>query len=219
MSKKELLKRYIVFLIGLAIASFGVAFITKANLGTSPISSIPYVLSLGFSPTIGEFTILFSLLLIVLQVLLLGKKFRPRQLLQIPVSVLFGYLIDGSMWILSALNPTFYPVKLICLGVGSVILGVGVYGEVLGNVVMLPGEGVVSALSQRLHTEFGATKIAVDVTMSLTALVISLVLFHQLSGVREGTVFAALLVGLVTRFCGRKLGFLQEKLYGTSHEA
>lgn len=56
---KTIMKRYFVFLIGLFVSSFGVAFVTKSNLGTSPISSIPYVLSLKFPFTLGEFTIAF----------------------------------------------------------------------------------------------------------------------------------------------------------------
>ena len=90
MSKKEVLKRYFIFLIGIYINSFGISFITKAALGTSPISSVPYVLSLGFWPTMGEFTIALSLLLILLQIALLGKKFKKASLLQIPVSIVFG---------------------------------------------------------------------------------------------------------------------------------
>ena len=88
MKKKNLVRRYIVFLFGLFISSFGVAFVTKASLGTSPISSIPYVLSLKITPTLGVFTIYFSLFLILLQIIILGKKFNKIDLLQIPVSIL-----------------------------------------------------------------------------------------------------------------------------------
>ena len=77
------LKRYIIFLIGLFINSLGVSLITKANLGTSPISSIPYVLSLNFPLTLGNFTIIFSLLLIFLQLLILRKNFKPEYYQQI----------------------------------------------------------------------------------------------------------------------------------------
>ena len=73
----EKVKRYLVFLVGLFVNSLGVSLITRADLGTSPISSIPYVLSLNFSVTLGEFTIAFSLLLIVLQLLILRKNFKP----------------------------------------------------------------------------------------------------------------------------------------------
>ena len=93
----EKLKRYIVFLIGLFINSLGVSLITLADLGTSPISSIPYVLSLNFPLTLGEFTIVFSIFLIVLQLLILRKNFKLEHVLQIPISVLFGYFIDLTM--------------------------------------------------------------------------------------------------------------------------
>ena len=89
-NKKDLLKRYLIFLAGLFVNSLGVALITKANLGTSPISSIPYVLSLNFALSLGNFTIIFSILLIVLQIVILGKNFKPESLLQIPVSIAFG---------------------------------------------------------------------------------------------------------------------------------
>lgn len=45
------------FLVGLVLNSLGVALVTKASLGTSPISSIPYVLSLNFQDSLGMFTI------------------------------------------------------------------------------------------------------------------------------------------------------------------
>lgn len=89
----EKLKRYIVFFIGLYINSLGVAMITKAALGTSPISSIPYVLSLQFPFSLGEFTIFFSLFLILLQLFILRRNFHLEHLLQIPISILFGYFI------------------------------------------------------------------------------------------------------------------------------
>ena len=70
------LKRYVIFLIGLFVNSLGVSLITKASLGTSPISSIPYVLSLSFPFTLGNFTIFFSVFLILLQFLILRKNFN-----------------------------------------------------------------------------------------------------------------------------------------------
>ena len=117
-NKKDLLKRYLIFLAGLFVNSLGVALITKANLGTSPISSIPYVLSLNFALSLGNFTIIFSILLIVLQIVILGKNFKPESLLQIPVSIAFGYFIDFSMFLLSDLAPEAYAWKMICLLLG-----------------------------------------------------------------------------------------------------
>ena len=167
MQKKELAKRYLIFLIGLYIMSYGISFITRASLGTSPISSIPYVLSLGFSPTLGQFTIAFNLLLITLQILLLGKRFKRINLLQIPLTVLFGYFIDWSMFLLSWMDPTSYLMKLLYLCIGCLILGFGVYLEVTADVIMLPGEAVVKAITIRFHTDFGITKVCSDASICL----------------------------------------------------
>ena len=171
MNKKKqnncIVKRYIIFLIGLFVNSLGVALITKANLGTSPISSIPYVLSLNYPFTLGNFTIFFSILLIVLQLILLGKNFKVEHLLQIPVSLIFGYFIDACMILLGFVNPQSYLVKVIDLLIGCLILGVGVYMEVLADVVMLPGESFVRAVVFRWKTEFGVTKICFDVSMAV----------------------------------------------------
>lgn len=214
----HIVKRYIIFILGLFVNSLGVALITKANLGTSPISSIPYVLSLNYAFTLGNFTIFFSILLIVLQLILLGKNFKLEHFLQIPVSLAFGYFIDFCMMLLGFVNPSTYLVKVIDLLIGCLILGVGVYMEVLADVVMLPGESFVRAVVFRWKTEFGVTKICFDVSMAVIAAVLSFVLAGRLDGVREGTVVAALLVGFIARTIGRYLSFMPEKLFGTKEK-
>ena len=193
--------------------SLGVSLITKANLGTSPISSIPYVLSLNFPFTLGNFTIFFSIFLIVLQLIILRKNFKLEHILQIPVSIIFGYFIDLTMILFSWVNPEAYIMKIVYLLIGCLILGVGVYMEVLADVVMLPGESFVRAIVLTWKTNFGTTKICFDVSMSVIAAVLSFVFAGRLAGVREGTVIAALLVGFIARLIGKKLVFLKDMIF------
>ena len=207
-TKAEQVKRYLIFLVGLFVNSLGVSLITKGNLGTSPISSIPYVLSLNFPFSLGNFTIVFSLLLIFLQFLLLGKNFKAEHLLQIPVSMAFGYFIDMSMILLGFVHPVSYISKVLGLLIGCLVLGVGVYMEVLADVVMLPGESFVRAV------EFGFTKVCFDVSMAVIAAVLSFLLSGHLEGVREGTIVAAVLVGFIARSIGKRLSFLPVLIYG-----
>ena len=209
----EKLKRYLIFLVGLFVNSLGVSLITKANLGTSPISSIPYVLSLNFPFTLGNFTIFFSIFLIVLQLIILRKNFKLEHILQIPVSIIFGYFIDLTMILFSWVNPEAYIMKIVYLLMGCLILGVGVYMEVLADVVMLPGESFVRAIVLTWKTNFGTTKICFDVSMSVIAAVLSFVFAGRLAGVREGTVIAALLVGFIARLIGKKLVFLKDMIF------
>ena len=215
----EKLKRYLIFLVGLFVNSLGVSLITKANLGTSPISSIPYVLSLDFPFTLGNFTIFFSIFLIALQLIILRRNFKLEHILQIPVSIIFGYFIDLTMILFSWVNPEAYIMKIVYLLIGCLILGVGVYMEVLADVVMLPGESFVRAIVLTWKTNFGTTKICFDVSMSVIAAVLSFVFAGSLAGVREGTVIAALLVGFIARLIGKKLAFLKDMIFPESVSA
>ena len=212
MTKKELLRRYIFFIIGLFINALGVSFITKASLGTSPISSIPYTLSIGFPFTMGQFTFVLNMILILGQIIFLGKKFEKIQLLQIPISFLFSFFIDLTMSGLSFLTPNIYTSKVIFLLVGCVILGFGISMEVIADVVMLSGEAFVKAISSTMKKEFGITKITFDATLTISACIISLILFHKVVGVREGTIVAALIVGLIAKFFNKKLVFIENML-------
>ena len=209
MNKTEKLKRYLIFIIGLFVNSLGVSMVTKADLGTSPISSIPYVLSLHFPLTLGQFTIIFSILLILLQLIILKKDFRLEHVLQIPVSIAFGYFIDLSMIILNFVNPVSYITKILYLLLGCIILGIGVYLEVLADVVMLPGEAFVRAVVLKFSTEFGITKVIFDVSMTIIAAALSFIFMKKLAGVREGTIVAALLVGFISRLIGKTVDKLK----------
>ena len=207
------LKRYLLFLVGLFVNALGVSLVTKASLGTSPISSIPYVLSLNFPFTLGNFTIFFSILLIILQIIILRKNFKIANILQIPVSIAFGYFIDLTMYLFFWVNPQNYFVKIIALLTGCAVLGFGVYLEVVADVVMLPGESFVRAIVQTWKANFGTTKIIFDTSMAVIAAILSFVFSGKLNGVREGTLIAALLVGFIARLLGKKLEFVKTLLF------
>lgn len=207
------LKRYLLFMVGLFINALGVSLVTKASLGTSPISSIPYVLSLNFPLTLGNFTILFSIFLILLQLLILRKNFKWENILQIPVSIAFGYFIDLTMYLFFWVNPQNYVIKILALLAGCIVLGFGVYMEVLADVVMLPGESFVRAIVQTWNTNFGTTKILFDSSMTVVAGALSFLFFGKLNGVREGTIVAALLVGFIARLFGKHLEFLKPYIF------
>ena len=209
MVQKKTVLRWGLFLIGILINAFGIAFITQAALGTSPISSVPYVLSLQFPMTLGEFSLFLNLFFILLQVLLLRRRFPLFQLLQLPVSFLFSIFIDFSMSLLEGLMPANYGMQLVSLIAGCLILAVGINIEVGANVLLVPGEGVVKAISTVTRREFGTVKVCFDVTLMATSLVLSLIFFHGLNGIREGTVISALLVGQFVKLCSRKLPFLR----------
>lgn len=210
--KTELIKRYIFLLVGLFVNGLGVSFITKAGLGTSPITSIPYTLSLGFTPTVGMFTLVFNIFLIILQVILLRRNFQLQNLLQLPIIALFSFFIDLTMSLLGFMQPETYAMKVVSLIVGCLILGFGVFMEMVANVAMLPGEATVRAVSDVFSTDFGKTKIAFDSSMTVIAAILSFIMFRHLDGVREGTIVAAILVGFIARIFKKYIGGIEKIL-------
>ena len=210
--KTELIKRYIFLLVGLFVNGLGVSFITKAGLGTSPITSIPYTLSLGFTPTVGMFTLVFNIFLVILQVILLRRNFQLQNLLQLPIIALFSFFIDLTMSLLGFMQPETYAMKVVSLIVGCLILGFGVFMEMVANVAMLPGEATVRAVSDVFSTDFGKTKIAFDSSMTIIAAILSFIMFKHLDGVREGTIVAAILVGFIARRFKKYIGGIEKIL-------
>lgn len=210
--KTELIKRYIFLLVGLFVNGLGVSFITKAGLGTSPITSIPYTLSLGFTPTVGMFTLVFNIFLVILQVILLRRNFQLQNLLQLPIIALFSFFIDLTMSLLGFMQPETYAMKVVSLIVGCLILGFGVFMEMVANVAMLPGEATVRAVSDVFSTDFGKTKIAFDSSMTIIAAILSFIMFKHLDDVREGTIVAAILVGFIARLFKKYIGGIEKIL-------
>lgn len=210
--KTELIKRYIFLLVGLFVNGLGVSFITKAGLGTSPITSIPYTLSLGFTPTVGMFTLVFNIFLVILQVILLRRNFQLQNLLQLPIIALFSFFIDLTMSLLGFMQPETYAMKVVSLIVGCLILGFGVFMEMVANVAMLPGEATVRAVSDVFSTDFGKTKIAFDSSMTIIAAILSFIMFRHLDGVREGTIVAAILVGFIARLFKKYISGIEKIL-------
>lgn len=201
---KYTFRRYLLFVASLFINAFGIAFITKALLGTSPITSVTYVLSLFTPFTMGIWTILLNLLFVVLEPFLMTRKDLREDLrmylLQIPIAFCFGLFIDFSMFMLFWLEPSAYVMKVTVLLVGCVILALGIALEVKANAAMMAGEYFVKTITRRFHGEFGYVKLGFDITLLTIACILSLVFLSDIQGVREGTVVSALLVGPIVHF-------------------
>lgn len=206
---KKLAERYLLLYAGLVIMAFGVAFSIKAGLGTSPISSVPYVVSLFAPLTVGTATICMHCVFILLQILILRKKYQLVQLLQLPVAVLFGYMTDFAVWALQGIGPQNYFQQWIFCAIGILLVGIGVSFEVTAGVVTLAGEGLVLAICQAAPVKFGNMKVLFDVSLVGIACILSFVFVGGLHGVREGTVAAAVCVGQVAKFLNKRLEALK----------
>ena len=209
MNKKQIFKRYIFFILGLFVMAFGVALSAKAELGTAPVSSLPYVLSLRLPITMGTLSFILNMVFILIQISLLRRKFKPVQLLQILLALSFGFFIDASLFIISGLQMPSYIIQLVFVLLSVIVIAFGISMLVAANVLLMCGESLVLAVSQISHKEFGKLKVYFDVAMVIVSIVFSFCLFGSLQGIREGTIISAVLVGVFVRLFNKMLNPLK----------
>lgn len=201
MSRNEALRRFAIFTTGVLVCAVGIAFITRAGLGTSPISSLPFVLSLITPVSMGVYTLAFNLFFLLCEGLLIGK-FTVAQALQVPVTVLFSLCVDGALALIPSRYGGPWPASAVFLMIGCTVMSLGIYLEVLADIIMLPGEAFVRALSKRLGKGFGNVKVCFDSCLTIVAAVVALWAFGHLNGVGIGTVCSALAVGQMVKGWG-----------------
>lgn len=196
-------KRLILLCLGLTIMAFGVAFSIKAALGTSPISSVPYVTSAISGLTVGTTTIIMNFMFVVIQILILRRQYDWFQLLQFPAAILFGTMIDVAEQVIKFISPSNYFQQWIICAIGIFLVAFGVSLEVTANLVTTAGEGIVLAICKVAPVKFSNMKVAFDVTLVCISIALSFIFLGHLDGVREGTIAAAICVGLITKQTGK----------------
>lgn len=220
MSKKETAKRYMLAIVGLFLMGIGVAFTQHGQLGVSPISSVANVMYVKYDAiSLGYWLLIWNLCLILGQILILRKNFQLIQLIQIPLSVLFGWFTDFGLLLVDNIPLTNYFVQLMMVLIGLVILAFGVAVTVTANVIMNSGEAFVKAISDTWNKVFGNVKVVFDVSCVALSIVLSLILFNGIIvGTREGTIISAFCLGFIVKFFQKKLKAPLEKLVQTSQE-
>ncbi|MBR1692112.1 MAG: YitT family protein [Lachnospiraceae bacterium] len=202
-----MISRYVLLVIGLFFSGIGVAVTKRGELGVSPISSVANVIALRFPVlSFGTWLFIWNCILIVGQIVVLRKEFQWIQLLQIPLSVLFGWFTDFGVWLAAFFPNKAYVFRMILVLLGTCILGFGISLAVIANVVMNSGEAFVKAVADKTHHVFGNVKIGFDVSCVVLSVLLSLIFFpFRITGTREGTVIAALCTGLVVKFFQKRL--------------
>lgn len=209
MELKEVLRRYLVFVLGLYFLSAGIVLIVHSTLGTTPILSVNYVLSLNTPLTLGTCTFIINMVLIAGQFWLV-REHRSRQdvveiLLQIPFSFIFSAFIDANMVLTSDLHPSGYAMSMVVLLIGCIVQSIGVVLELKPRVAMMSAEAFVKYASQRYNKEFGQFKVYFDVALVTLAVLLSLAFRQSIEGVREGSLIAACITGYIVSFLNQKI--------------
>ncbi len=205
----KLCLRLVMYFGGLLVMTMGIALSVKSNLGVSPVSSIPYTMTCVWGIEMGQATILFHAVLVLLQIIILRKAFKIKNLLQIAVGVVFGYFTTFCNYLVSFLpTPENLIIRFCMLLISIILVAVGIFFYVPANLMPLAGEGTMLVISNITHIEFSKVKICFDVTMVVISLVTCLIALHKLGSVGLGTVIAAVCVGavlgIITKLFGKK---------------
>ncbi len=198
---KTIIKQYLLFLTGLFIASMGVAFSTIAGLGTSPVASLPYSVSLVSSLfSFGGWLNMLSVIQITVQVILLRKKCKPLEIvIQTVLAFVYGYLTNFSCWLIKDISVRNYFEQLIYMFIGCFVLAFGIWLQLKGKVAMLPGEAMNRAISEVTGKRYENIKILFDIVYIVLSAAICLIFIGELKGVREGSIIAAIAVGSIIK--------------------
>lgn len=212
---KNMKVRIPMYFVGLFIMTVGIALSVKSNLGVSPVSSIPYTMTCVWGIEMGKATIIFHAALVLIQILILRKRFRPINLLQVVVGIVFGYFTTFCNYLATYLPSTDNMVmRIVLMLVSTVFIAVGIFFYLPADLIPLAGEGVMQAVSDVTKNEFSKVKIGFDCSMVVISVITCLICIHSLGSVGVGTVIAAFLVGFNLGRVNKAFGAKRDKLLG-----
>jgi len=196
--------RFILYLAGLAILSLGVVLNTKTGLGVSPINSVPYAIAQITGYSLGTTTAVMYVICVLIQSLMMGKNWKPKVLLQIPFSILFGVYVNVFNEKINYMAEGIVT-QILLLAVAIVLTGLGAYISVAMDIVPNAPDGLAQMMGVKMKKNFGTAKSILDIICVVLTCILCLVITGELIGIGLGTVIAALMIGQVIRLCGKVL--------------
>ncbi len=188
-----MVKRSVVYVIGMLLLAFGIVLNTRTGLGVAAVASFPFAINQITGLSLGIASMGMYLVLVLVQ-LALVRKTDMKILLQIPFSIVFGFVLD-----LINNNLNIYMTSLLgglaLLLVAILTIATGVFLAVKSDMILNPVDGVVKTMSDVFKVKFGRVKILFDSTFVTLTIVTSLVFTGSIIGIGIGTVIAVLLMG------------------------
>lgn len=210
----QLAARLGIYCLGLLVLAFGIALSVNSNLGVSPVSSLPYVVSQIVNISLGTCTTIVYSVYILLQ-MIISRKFQPTLLLQLLFSTIFGYFVDGAKYVLGDFCLPTYFGQLAMLAASIVLIGFSLVLYIDVKIAPMPAEGLVGCIAEKLGKPFSKMKTMFDCTSVLVGIVLSFLFLGKLVGIREGTILTALLAGRMMGVLRKYIGpWIQKLCFG-----
>jgi len=198
------IKRVFNYIFGLYLITLGVAFSIKSGLGSAPVSSIPYAMDLIWAMEIGFATFIFHAVLVLIELILLRRNFKPKHFLQVFVGVLFGAFTSISVSLMGFIPPAdSFIIALVMSFLSIFLIALGLFFYVPTNIIPLSVEGVTQAIAIVSNKPFSTVKVYFDICVVATAFILSYGFLGELGSVGIGTVLGALFIGTTVKFIHR----------------
>ncbi|MDO5848497.1 MAG: DUF6198 family protein [Methanobrevibacter sp.] len=182
--------------------TLGVGFSIKSNLGSTPVSTIPYTMDLIWGIEIGIATIIFHAILVGIELVLLRSDFKPKHFLQVFVGVLFGWFTSISVSLTAMLPiPSNFYISIALIVLSTFLVALGLFFYVPANIIPLSVEGVTQAIAIVSNQPFPKIKVLFDVTVVASSVVLCYLFLGIIGGsVGIGTIISALFVGTTLKY-------------------
>lgn len=203
------------YFIGLFVMTIGIAVSVKSNLGVSPVSSLPYTITCVWGMEMGRATIVFHIGLVIIQLLILRRNFKPVNLLQVLVGIVFGKFTTFCNFLMTFLpDVDNIPIRIVMSLVSAAFVAGGIFLYLPANLIPLAGEGAIQAVADVTKIEFPKVKVAFDVSMVTISVITCVLMIHSLGSVGVGTIISAFLVGIILGQMNRLWGDKRDRLLG-----
>lgn len=198
-------RRIFNYVFGLFLITLGVGLSIKSNLGSTPVSSIPYTLNVIWGIEIGVATVIFHTILVITELILLRRAFKPKHFLQVPVGILFGFFTTISVNLVNLLPDTSNIILIaIMVLVSTFLVALGLFFYVPTNIVPLSVEGITQAIAIVSNQPFTKVKVCFDVSVVVLSFVLCFIFTGVIGGsVGIGTIFSAIFVGITLKYINK----------------
>lgn len=198
--KDQLAVRFLLYVVGLFVLALGISFTINSELGLPPINSLPFIVSVIAGVDIGICVVGWLLLMTIAQCII-AREIKWIVVVQLLFSFMFGYFINFTIAMLGGFALPTYLGQLVMQGIGIILVALGIVLYMEAGLVVLPADGIVVAITRKIPgSAFHRVKIAMDSSIVLVGMALSVVFLSGLYGIREGTVVSAVMIGKAMPF-------------------
>lgn len=187
-------KRYLLIVLGFMIVGTGCAFTLKANVGVGAWDAMAKSTSDIVGIEVGTAGIIFNSCCVIGQILILRKEFRWIQLLQLPLSVLLGVVINFVLYELLVFPFDSFVGGIIMYICASTVCAFGVAIVMLLDEVTFALEGFCMAITKMIPVKFSVARQVADV-LSIAVILVLKFIFDIPWSIGIGTIIGMLTFG------------------------